>query len=60
MARAILSEVTAVFVAAFPERLRRGGKPEPAFLIPKTFSTEQVRSAMRQATIPSSAGTLAP
>ncbi|MEO1549984.1 MAG: response regulator [Pseudomonadota bacterium] len=38
-----------VFITAYPERLLTGTKPEPAFLITKPYSEEQVRSAVSQA-----------
>lgn len=42
-------EMPVIFITAFPERLLTGEKPEPAFLIPKPFSEEQLRSAVSQA-----------
>ena len=44
-----LGEIPVIFITAFPERLLTGDRPEPAFLIPKPFSEEQVRSAVSQA-----------
>ena len=38
-----------IFITAFPERLLTGQKPEPAFLITKPYSEDQVRSAVSQA-----------
>ncbi len=38
-----------IFITAFPERLLTGERPEPAFLITKPFSEDQVRSAVSQA-----------
>jgi len=38
-----------IFITAFPERLLTGDKPEPAFLITKPYSEEQIRSAVSQA-----------
>lgn len=38
-----------IFVTAFPERLLTGDRPEPAFLISKPYSEEQVRAAVSQA-----------
>lgn len=38
-----------IFITAFPERLLTGQRPEPAFLITKPFSEDQVRSAVGQA-----------
>jgi CheY-like chemotaxis protein len=47
-----------IFVTAFPERLLTGTRPEPAFLITKPFSEEQVRSAVSQAMFFASTETL--
>lgn len=44
-----LGDRPVIFITAFPERLLTGDRPEPAFLIPKPFSEEQVRSAVSQA-----------
>ena len=41
--------IPVIFITAFPERLLTGDKPEPAFLIAKPYSEEQVRSAVSQA-----------
>ena len=38
-----------IFITAFPERLLTGDKPEPAFLITKPYSEDQVRAAVSQA-----------
>lgn len=38
-----------IFITAFPERLLTGERREPAFLINKPYSEEQVRSAVSQA-----------
>ena len=51
-------DVPVIFVTAFPERLLTGDKPEPAFLITKPFSEDQVRSAVGQAMFFSSTETL--
>jgi len=48
-----------IFITAFPERLLTGTRPEPAFLITKPFSEDQVRSAVSQAMFFSSTETLA-
>ncbi|GHF54639.1 response regulator [Seohaeicola zhoushanensis] len=53
------SDVPVIFITAFPERLLTGARPEPAFLITKPFSEEQVRSAVSQAMFFSSTETLA-
>lgn len=42
-------DLPVIFITAFPERLLTGDKPEPAFLIAKPYSEEQVRSAVSQA-----------
>lgn len=47
-----------IFVTAFPERLLTGKRPEPAFLITKPYSEDQVRSAVSQAMFFSSTETL--
>jgi CheY-like chemotaxis protein len=51
-------DIPVIFITAFPERLLTGEKPEPAFLITKPFSEEQVRSAVSQAMFFSSTETL--
>ena len=43
------AEIPVIFITAFPERLLTGDRPEPAFLITKPFSEDQVRSAVSQA-----------
>lgn len=53
-----LGEVPVVFITAFPDRLLTGEKPEPAFLITKPFTQEQVRSAVSQAVFFASTETL--
>ncbi len=50
--------VPVIFITAFPERLLTGERPEPAFLITKPYSEEQVRSAVSQAMFFSSTETL--
>ncbi|SEK87296.1 response regulator receiver protein [Roseovarius azorensis] len=47
-----------VFITAFPERLLTGARPEPAFLITKPYTEEQVQSAVSQAMFFSSTETL--
>ena len=47
-----------IFITAFPERLLTGKRPEPAFLINKPYSEDQVRSAVSQAMFFSSTETL--
>lgn len=52
-------DVPVIFITAFPERLLTGIKPEPAFLITKPFTEDQVRSAVSQAMFFASTETLA-
>ncbi|MFW2544629.1 response regulator [Primorskyibacter sp. 2E107] len=47
-----------IFITAFPERLLTGEGPEPAFLISKPYTEDQVRSAISQAMFFSSTETL--
>lgn len=47
-----------IFITAFPERLLTGERPEPAFLISKPYTEDQVRSAVSQAMFFSSTETL--
>ncbi|ATI41305.1 response regulator [Pacificitalea manganoxidans] len=54
----MLGDTPVIFITAFPERLLTGDKPEPAFLISKPYSEEQVRSAVSQAMFFSSTETL--
>ena len=42
-------DIPVIFITAFPERLLTGERPEPAFLITKPYTEEQVRSAVSQA-----------
>ncbi|KKK95879.1 hypothetical protein LCGC14_2668370 [marine sediment metagenome] len=51
-------DIPVIFITAFPERLLTGDKPEPAFLISKPYSEEQVRSAVSQAMFFASTETL--
>ena len=51
-------EIPVIFITAFPERLLTGERPEPAFLITKPYTEEQVRSAVSQAMFFSSTETL--
>ena len=53
-----LGDVPVVFITALPDRLLTGEKPEPAFLITKPFTAEQVRSAVSQAIFFASTETL--
>lgn len=51
-------DLPVIFITAFPERLLTGERPEPAFLITKPYSEDQVRSAVSQAMFFSSTETL--
>lgn len=51
-------DLPVIFITAFPQRLLTGTRPEPAFLITKPFSEDQVRSAVSQAMFFSSTETL--
>jgi CheY-like chemotaxis protein len=51
-------DIPVIFITAFPERLLTGVRPEPAFLITKPFSEDQVRSAVSQAMFFASTETL--
>ena len=53
-----MGEVPVIFITSFPERLLTGDKPEPAFLITKPYSEDQVRSAVSQAMFFASTATL--
>ena len=53
-----LGDVPVIFITAFPERLLTGEKPEPAFLISKPYTEEQVRSGVSQAMFFASTETL--
>jgi CheY-like chemotaxis protein len=53
-----LGDMPVIFITAFPDRLLTGEKPEPAFLITKPFTVEQVRSAVSQAMFFSTTETL--
>ncbi|MEJ6392132.1 response regulator [Gymnodinialimonas sp. 2305UL16-5] len=44
-----LGDRPVIFITAFPERLLTGDRPEPAFLITKPYSEDQVRAAVSQA-----------
>lgn len=52
------SDVPVIFITAFPERLLTGERPEPAFVINKPYTEEQVKSAVSQALFFSSTETL--
>jgi len=53
-----LGPTPVIFITAFPERLLTGNKPEPAFLISKPYTVDQVTSAVSQAMFFSSTETL--
>ena len=53
-----IGEIPVIFITAFPERLLTGEKPEPAFVIAKPYTEDQVRSAVGQAMFFSSTETL--
>lgn len=53
-----LGSTPVIFITAFPERLLTGDKPEPAFLISKPYTVDQVVSAVSQAMFFSSTETL--
>ena len=55
----LFPDTPVIFITAFPERLLTGERPEPAFLITKPFSEDQVRSAVSQAMFFASTETLA-
>ncbi|MDM7255587.1 MAG: response regulator [Paracoccus sp. (in: a-proteobacteria)] len=44
-----MGDIPVIFITAFPERLLTGDRPEPAFLISKPYTEEQVRSSVSQA-----------
>ena len=52
------ADIPVIFITAFPELLLTGERPEPAFLITKPFSEDQVRSAVSQAMFFASTETL--
>ncbi len=53
-----MGDIPVVFITAFPERLLTGERPEPAFLITKPYSEDQVESAVSQAMFFASTETL--
>ncbi|WP_373636724.1 response regulator [Yoonia sp. BS5-3] len=42
-------DIPVIFITAFPEYLLTGERPEPAFVMTKPYSAEQVKSALSQA-----------
>jgi DNA-directed RNA polymerase specialized sigma24 family protein/CheY-like chemotaxis protein len=59
--RALLAafpDMPVIFVTGFPEHLLTGERPEPAFLIAKPFTSDQVASAVSQAMFFASTETL--
>ncbi len=55
---AVFDATPVIFITAFPERMLTGDRPEPAFLISKPYSEDQVRSAVSQAMFFTSTETL--
>ncbi len=55
---ATLGDVPVIFITGSPELLLTGERPEPAFLIGKPYTEEQVRSAVSQAMFFASTETL--
>ncbi len=53
-----MGDIPVIFITAYPDRLLTGERPEPAFLIPKPYTEEQVRSAVSQAMFFASTETL--
>jgi two-component SAPR family response regulator len=51
-------DIPVIFITAYPERLLTGEGPEPAFLISKPYTEQQVRSAVSQAMFFASTETL--
>jgi len=51
-------DIPVIFITAFPERLLTGDRHEPAFLISKPYSAQQVRTAVSQAMFFASTETL--
>jgi CheY-like chemotaxis protein len=51
-------DIPVIFITAFPERLLTGERPEPAFLISKPYTENEVRAAVGQAMFFSSTETL--
>lgn len=52
------ADLPVIFITAFPERLLTGERPEPAFLITKPYTEDEVRSAVSQAMFFASTATL--
>lgn len=57
---AALGDIPVIFITAYPDLLLTGNRPEPAFLIGKPYTDEQVRSAVSQAMFFASTETLGP
>lgn len=53
-----IGDMPVIFITAFPERLLTGERPEPAFLITKPYTEDEVRSSVSQAMFFSSTATL--
>lgn len=45
----VAGNIPVIFITAYPERLLTGERPEPAFLITKPYTEDQIRSAVSQA-----------
>lgn len=56
--RGALGQVPTIFVTAYPELFLSGKRPEPAFLIAKPFTDNQIRTAVGQAMFFASTETL--
>lgn len=54
----VFDALPVIFITAFPERLLTGARPEPAFVITKPYSEDQLRSAVSQAMFFASTETL--
>lgn len=52
------ADVPVIFITAYPERLLTGERPEPAFVINKPYTEDQVKSAVSQAMFFASTETL--
>lgn len=53
-----IGDMPVVFITAFPERLLTGERPEPAFLITKPYTEDQVQSGISQAMFFTSTATM--
>jgi DNA-directed RNA polymerase specialized sigma24 family protein len=55
-----LGDRPVIFITAFPEKLLTGARPEPAFLITKPYTEDQVQAAVSQAMFFASTENMAP